>query len=267
MPLIDVGGFNLHYLLEGNPANPVVLLLNSLGADTSMWDAQVSTLLPYFRVLRYDTRGHGESEMPEGRCTLADLGKDALALLDNLGIDRVHVCGVSLGGLTAMWIGLNAAHRVRSLVLSNTAAKIGNVASWNDRIATVQAHGMGAVADAVVLRWFTPAFREDTEKFAAQKAMLLRCPVAGYVAASAAIRDSDLRDEIAALSVPTLVISGADDVVTPPSDGLASAAAIPGAIFREVPGAHLSNIEAPDAYNDVLISFLRQHRNRAGGDL
>lgn len=261
MPYADADGFKLHYRLEGDASHPVVALSNSLGADLSMWDAQMEDLLPSFRVLRYDTRGHGKSEIPSGPCTLGTLGQDVVTLLDVLGIEKAHICGVSLGGLTAMWIGLHAPHRLRSLVLSNTAAKIGTADTWKERIATVEAHGLASIADSVISRWFTPQLQHRDQVFAAQRAMFLGCSTAGYLAASAALRDTDLRATVHALVAPTLVISGANDPVTPASDGHFLGAAIPGAIFHEVPGAHLSSIEEPAAYNRVLLSFLRQHSN------
>jgi 3-oxoadipate enol-lactonase len=256
MTFTDFTGFRLHYSLEGDSSHPVVVLSNSLGAEISMWDAQVEALLPTFRVLRYDTRGHGRSEMPAGPCTLSDLGRDLVGLLDALHIDRAQVCGVSLGGMTAMWVGVHAPHRVAGLVLSNTAAKIGTTDSWNERIAKVASEGLTSIADAVMSRWFTPRFLE--RDVALQKEKFIGCPLAGYVAVSSAIRDADLRGEIHAITAPTLVLSGANDIVTPLEDGRALRAAIPGAIFREVPGAHLSNIEEAAAYNRVLLPFLQQ---------
>lgn len=262
MPFVDAGGFKLHYLLDGDPSYPTVLLSNSLGADLSMWDAQMEALLPAFRVLRYDTRGHGQSECPDGPSKLTDLGHDVLMLLDALAIDQVHLCGVSLGGLTGMWIGLHAPDRVRSLVLSNTAAKVGTPEVWKDRISKVEVGGLASIADIVVPRWFTSSFQQRSNALSPAKAMLLDCSSCGYLSASAALRDADLRPHIHQLTIPTLVISGEDDLVTPPSDGHALEAAIPGAIFRQVPGAHLSNIEEPAFYNAVLVSFLQQHATR-----
>jgi 3-oxoadipate enol-lactonase len=256
MTFANVAGFKLHYSLEGDSSRPVVVLSNSLGADLSMWDAQVDALLPAFRILRYDTRGHGKSEVPAGPCTLSDLGGDLVGLLDALHIDRAQVCGVSLGGMTAMWVGVHAPHRVAGLVLSNTAAKIGTRDSWNERIAKVESEGLTSIADAVMSRWFTPGFPE--RNLTVQKGKFLGCSLAGYVAASGAIRDADLRGEIRSISAPTLVLSGENDVVTPPNEGRALQAAIPGSIFREVPGAHLSNIEEAAAYNQALLPFLQQ---------
>ena len=258
MTFLEATGFRLHYLLEGDPDRPVVLLSNSLGADLSMWDPQMPALLERFRVLRYDTRGHGRSEMPGASTTLTTLAEDAIALLASLGIARAHVCGVSLGGMTAMEIALNAPSCVRSLVLSNTAAKIGTPDMWNRRILDVEQSGLAAIADTVPLRWFTPAFLAESHALATSKAMLLRSSAAGYAAAAGAIRDVDLRMQLHTIAVPTLVLSGTDDLVTPPGDGQALAAGIPGAAFRQVPGAHLSNLEAPAAYNAALLSFLLQ---------
>jgi 3-oxoadipate enol-lactonase len=259
MPFVDAGGFQLHYRLDGDASRPAVVLSNSLGADLSMWDAQMDALLETFRVLRYDTRGHGMSGLPDKPASLAALGQDLLTLMDALEIERAHACGVSMGGMTAMWLGIHAAERFESLVLSNTAAKIGTAESWNGRIAEVQANGVASIADAVLARWFTSAF-QNSASFAHQRAMLLGCSAEGYTRASGAIRDADLRGEIASIPLPTLVISGQDDPVTPPSDGHALQAAIPGSIFRQVPGAHLSNIEYPAEYNAVLLCFLQESR-------
>jgi 3-oxoadipate enol-lactonase len=259
MPFADAGGFKLHYRLDGNPSNPVIVLSNSLGADLSMWDAQMEALLPSYQVLRYDTRGHGASELPDTPCTIAALGQDLVTLLDAAGAKQACVLGISLGGLTAMWVALHAPQRVRALILSNTAARIGTAEMWNRRIAQIEAHGLASIADDVIARWFTPHVDRQSPAFLAQKTMFLGCSTAGYLAASRALSDGDLREEIHAITAPTLVLSGSSDLAPPPSDGHALQAAIPGAIFRELSGAHLPNIEEPAAYNAVLLSFLQQH--------
>ncbi len=257
MPLIDLLGTSFHYDFAGDPSLPVLAFSNSLGADLSMWDAQISTLLPHFRVLRYDTRGHGRSAMSSNPTTIAALGLDLLALLDALQIDRFHLCGVSLGGLTAQWIALHASDRVQTLVLSNTAAKIGEADAWNQRIQVVTTGGLAAIADTVPARWFTPAFVSDSSRFQPQKDMLLRCSTRGYIAAAAALRDTDLRPEIPSISTPTLVISAADDLATPPSDGQFLHSAIANSRFLLLPGGHLCNIEFPELYNAALLQFLK----------
>ncbi len=263
MPLADLDGTPFHFQLEGDPALPTVVFSNSLGADLSMWDAQIAALLPHFRVLRYDTRGHGQSAMPAQPTTLAALGQDLLALLNKLSLAQVHLCGVSLGGLTAMWVALHARGRLLSLVLSNTAAKIGDAEAWDQRIAAVQTGGLAAIVDAVPVRWFTPAFLANPARFAPQEQMLVGCSVAGYVAASKAIRDSDLRAEISSIKVPTLILSGAADLATTSAQGRALQTSISGSVFQTLPGAHLCNIEFPAAYNRALVPFLLQQTNNA----
>ena len=257
MALIDLFGTDFHYELAGDPSLPVVALSNSLGADLSMWDAQAAALRPYFRVLRYDTRGHGRSAMPDEPTTLQSLGRDLVTLLDTLRIEQVHLCGVSLGGLTAMWVALHAPERVHRLVLSNTAAKIGETAAWDERIAVVNAGGMKAIADAVPARWFTPAFVADKTRFQPRKEMLLGCSAQGYTAASEAIRDSDLRQEVSSITAPTLIISAIDDLATPPAEGRFLQSAIAGSEFQLLPGGHLCNIEFPELYNAALLTFLK----------
>ena len=258
MPLIDLFGTDYFYDLAGDPSLPVVAFSNSLGADLSMWDAQAAAMRPHFRVLRYDTRGHGRSAMPTGPATLASLSRDLIALLDALAIERVHLCGVSLGGLTAMRVALHAPERLHSLVLSNTAAKIGETAAWNERIAVVEAGGMKAIADAVPTRWFTPAFVADNTRFQPQQEMLLGCSAQGYIAASESIRDSDLRQEVSSITVPTLIISAIDDVATPPAEGRFLQAAIADSDFQLLLGGHLCNIEFPELYNTALLTFLQR---------
>ena len=257
MPFADVGDFRLYYSLEGDKDKPVVLLSNSLGADASMWDAQVPALLRSFRVLRYDTRGHGQSGMPDGAYMLDELGSDVLRIMDHAAVETAHLCGVSLGGLTAMWVALHAPFRLRSVVLSNTAAKIGAAATWNERIAAIEAKGLAGIVDSVPLRWFTPAYQANTAAMEEQKAMLLRCSDMGYVRAAAVVRDADLREQVCEISLPTLVISGIQDLATPPSDGRALAESIAGALFMTMAGAHLSNIEHPEAYNRILLTHLQ----------
>ena len=263
MPFVEVVGCRLFYSLEGEPDRPVVVLSNSLGADTTMWDGQMPALLQSFRVLRYDTRGHGQSSVPATGCDLTELGRDLVRMMDHASVEVASLCGVSLGGLTAMAAALHAPERFRAVVLSNTAARIGTVDGWNERIAVVKQKGLASIADAVPLRWFTSAFQADGPAMARQKAMLLRCSDAGYIGASAAVRDADLRARIAAIQLPVLVIAGVEDTATTPAEGRALAAAIPGAGFAEIPGAHLCNIEFPAAYNDVLLPFLEQHENHA----
>ncbi|HEX8503906.1 MAG TPA: alpha/beta fold hydrolase, partial [Hymenobacter sp.] len=160
MPFLSLPTGDLFYTLAGPDAAPVVVLANSLGTDHTLWDAQVPDLAQRFRVLRYDARGHGQSAAPPGPYSVEMLGRDVLALLDNLGVAQAHFCGISLGGLVGQWLGINAPERLIKLVLSNTAAKIGTAEGWNARIAQVEKEGVGTLADATAERWFTPKFRQ-----------------------------------------------------------------------------------------------------------
>jgi 3-oxoadipate enol-lactonase len=233
------------------------MLSNSLGTNFSMWEPQKPQLAQRFRILRYDTRGHGRSSVTPGDYTIEQLGRDVLALLDTMNLERVHFCGLSMGGMIGMWLGVHAPDRLERLVLCNTAARIGTKESWNARIATVRAEGMKAVAAAVVERWFTPEFRAACpQKVAQARQMLENSHPEGYAANCAAIRDMDQREEIAQIAAPTLVIHGAKDPVTPPTESQFLVDQIRGAAGVQLNAAHLSNVEQAEAFTDALCSFL-----------
>jgi 3-oxoadipate enol-lactonase len=252
----DVPGTRIHYRMDGTRGKPVLVLSNSLGTDHAMWDSQMGALRPHFCVVRYDTRGHGQSGVPPGPYTIEQLGRDGVALLDHLEVPRASFCGLSLGGLTGMWLGVHAAARVERLVLANTSAYIGPADLWNQRIDKVNAGGMAAISDAVLARWFTPEFvAREPATLARMKAMMERQPAAGYVACCAAVRDADLRDSVARIAAPTLVITGMHDVATPPAQGAWLAQQIPGAARVDLPASHLSNIEAAQGFDAALAAF------------
>lgn len=257
MPLADLADAKLNYRLDGPAEAPVLLLSNSLGTDISLWDPQLPALSQKFRVLRYDTRGHGGSSATPGAYTLDQLGGDAVALLDKLGIARAHVAGVSLGGMTAQWLAANAPERVNKIVPCFTSAHIGNADMWNQRIAAIQAKGMVAVTEGVLERWFTPDYHKaEPQVIERFRQMLLGMPPAGYCSAIAAVRDMDLRSSLGRIKAPTLVISGRGDLSTPPAQGEAIAAGIPGARFALVDAAHIGNVEAAEAVTKLLLEFL-----------
>ncbi len=235
------------------------MLSNSLGTHHGMWDAQMPALARRFRVLRYDTRGHGRSEVPQGPYALADLGRDVLHLIDAIGASQVHFCGLSLGGMTGMWLARQAPQRIGRLVLANTSSYVGSPEVWNSRIQAVTRGGMAAVSEAILERWFTPEFhaasQEEVERI---RQMLLTTSPEGYVGCAAAVRDMDLRGELGAIRCPTLVISGARDPALPPSHGAYIAERVPGARSIELAAAHLSNIEARDAFTAALTGFLEE---------
>jgi 3-oxoadipate enol-lactonase len=258
MHFAPVDGTDLHYRMDGTRGAPVLVLSNSLGTEHAMWEPQLATLTPHFCVVRYDTRGHGASGVTPGPYTIDQLGRDVVALLDHLGTERASFCGLSLGGMIGMWLGIHAKARIDRLVLANTAARIAPADLWNQRIENVNAGGIAAISDTVLSRWFTPEFRaREPDTIARMKAMMERQPPAGYVACCAAVRDMDQREEVARIEAPTLVITGTHDASTPPSDGAFLAAQIAGARLVELPAAHLSNIEAAPAFNDALASFLK----------
>lgn len=253
-------GISLHVRRDGDPGKPAVLLSNSLGTDLSMWDDQIAPLVEHFHVVRYDVRGHGRSDAPTGDYTMDRLGRDAVAVLKGFGIDKAAFCGVSMGGMVGMWLGVHAPGRVTRLALCNTAATMPPKETWQQRIDTVLADGMEAIADAVVARWFTQPFIERApEKVARVRGMLLTTPPVGYAGCCAAIRDMDQRSAISGIARPTLVVSGADDPATPPARGEEIVAAIKGAELAILPDcAHLSNIEQTVLFNQRVIPFLSQ---------
>src|SRR5712692_8739168 len=197
MPFIEIGDFRAHYALSGPAGAPVLVLSNSLGTNFSMWDPDLPAFEKHLRVLRYDSRGHGQSSVTPGPYRIEQLARDVLHILDRLTLDRVHFCGLSMGGMIGIWLGVNAPERLHKLVLCNTGAKIGTAATWNARIDAVQKNGMKSVASAVVERWFTPPFRQKAPATIANTLkMLEETNPDGYAACCAAVRDFDFRDQL-----------------------------------------------------------------------
>ena len=260
MGRVQLAEGELNYQLDGPHGAPVLVLSNSLGTDLGMWDTQIPAFAEHFQVLRYDTRGHGQSLVSEGPYSIEQLGHDVLALLDALHIEKAHFCGLSMGGLIGQWLGINAGSRLRSLVVCNTAAKIGEPAVWNPRIETVLREGqtaMVALRDASIARWFTPEYAQANPDQAKRITdMLAATSPQGYAANCAAVRDADFRDQLGAIDVPTLVIAGTEDAVTPPSGGHFIQARVPGAQYAEFYAAHLSNVQAGDAFSQRVLEFL-----------
>lgn len=221
MAFVQLAEGELHYQLDGPVDAPVLVLSNSLGTDLHMWDIQIPAFTAHFRVLRLDTRGHGKSLVSKGPYSIEQLGRDVIALLDALDIQRAHFCGLSMGGLIGQWLGINAGHRLQRLVVCNTAAKIGTPDIWNPRIDMVLRDGaaaMVALRDASIARWFTADFAAANPHQARQITdMLAATSPEGYAANCAAVRDADLREQLSKIQVPTLVIAGTEDAVTPPA--------------------------------------------------
>jgi 3-oxoadipate enol-lactonase len=257
MPFVETGGARIHYSIEGADGAPVLAFSNSLGTNYSMWDPQVHELRKTFRILRYDTRGHGESGVLPGPYTIEQLGKDFLGLLNELHLGPVHFCGLSMGGMIGMWLGIHAPSRLNKLVLCNTGAKIGTEEGWGSRIEAVQKGGMKSIASGVMERWFTTAFRAKEPATVARIQKILEgTNPEGYTSCCAAVRDCDCREQLRKISAQTLVITGAHDPATPPADGRFVAAHIPGAKHAELNAAHLSNIEDGPRFTGELTAFL-----------
>ena len=250
-------GCGLCIVAEGAPELAPVLLINSIGLDHSMWNSQAEALRGRYRTVRYDSRGHGQSDVPGGEYAIEMLGRDALAVLDAVGVERATVIGSSIGGMTAMWVAATHPQRVERLILANTTAHIGRPDMWSARIAQIREGGMDAVAEATVSRWLSDAFKaERPGEAAALVAQLRATPADGFAGMCAVLRDVDLRACLALIESPTLVIGAGG---TGPEDSAAArlAGAIANADFVQVPRAgHLSNLESPDAFNAALARFL-----------
>lgn len=247
----------LHYVLEGPDDAPVILFSNSLGTTSEMWQPQRNALISHYRILRYDVPGHGASA-PDGQTrSLEQLGRKVLSLLDNLGIGRVHFCGISMGGLTGLWLARFHPQRLITLTVANSAAKIGESAAWQQRAALVRQQGMTAITEGAAERWFTWAFSERAS--ATVKSLISQlstCDAESYADCCEALATADLRHELAAISLPVLVIAGRDDKVTTVADTDAIVAQIPGAKRVVLPALHLSSVEVWLAFNRALQSFI-----------
>jgi 3-oxoadipate enol-lactonase len=252
----------LHHQIAGPERAPVVLMGESLGTNLTMWDRQLP-LADRLRLVRFDHRGQGASPAPPGPYEIAELGRDVIELLDRLGCERVHYCGLSLGGMVGMWLGANAPERVERLVLMCTAAYMPPASMWEERIAVVSRAGsVEPLADAVLARWLTPAFAAaNPELWASLRAMLAQAPPDGYAACCGAIARMDLRGTLESIQAPTLVISGAEDLATPPEQQASIARAIPVARHETVaPAAHLAAVEQSETVNRLILEHLTDDR-------
>ncbi len=251
---------SLSYRLEGSEDAPVLVLSNSLGTTRELWERQAHVLADRFRLLTYDHPGHGASELPEDPSTVEDFAGGLLALLDELGLERVSLCGVSLGGMVGMALALEAPERVERLVLACTSAYLGPPHAWAERARIARTEGIEAIADAVVGRWFTPEFaREEPDTVARFRAMLTATPPEGYARCCEAIGAWDARERISAIAAPVLVVAGADDPATPVEHAELIASRIPGARLQVLErAAHLANVERADAFTSAVLEHLGQ---------
>ena len=260
MPLIETGGLRHYYRIDGNDDQPVLMFSHSLGCDHTQWDAQAADLQPHFRVLRYDTRGHGASDAPPGDYSIEALARDALAIVDALDIARFAFCGLSLGGMIGQWLAANAPDRLTHVVLANTTSRFPDPSVMENRRRNVLDRGMTAVADAVMQRFFTVERLAWNPPVVANIRRVLLCTSpAGYAGCCAAVRDLNQTSILRAIRTPTLIVAGDRDVSTPwDGHGDVLAREIPQARVARLPTAHLSNVEKPRSFTAALLRFLLQ---------
>jgi 3-oxoadipate enol-lactonase len=254
---VDVGDCLIHVAIDEPLKAPYLMLSNSLGSDLTMWNLQLAAFSESFCVIRYDSRGHGKSEAPQGPYSMERLGLDAVSVLDHLGIAKTNWCGLSMGGMVGQWLGARFDTRIDRLILSNTTCYYAEKLAWTDRIDFVRSQGLAAIAGPTMERWFSKAFRERRGgEIARATEMLLKTSLDGYVGCCAAIRDMDHRALLSKIKAPTLIIAGLLDAATPVDrhEFIRSQIASAGLVILEA--AHLSNREQPDAYTDTVLQFL-----------
>ncbi len=257
MVRLQRGEVPLAYKWAGDPAGSILLLSHSLGASGLMWEPQIRELGQHFRLLIPDHRGHGDSSVPEQVYSIEDFGLDVLEMLDQLKLQRVHFCGLSLGGMIGMWMAQHAPERIDRLVLCNTAAKIMDTGLLQDRLRLIRQQGLEAIAQSVIDRWFTKRFQSDRpDVVQAARRMFLATSATGYVNTSEAVCNLDLRGGLASITCPTLIIAGRHDLATPLAWNESIASAIAGSEFKVLEAAHLSNIEAAGSFNQLVKRFL-----------
>ncbi len=258
MPVIDSHGCPIDVEITGPADAPVLMLSSSLGTTKHMWDPQMDAFAKTYRVVRYDKRGHGKSGVPKGPYSMEMLGRDAIAIMDGLKIEKANWLGLSMGGMEGMWLGANAGNRFDKLILSNTSSHYADKSMWNTRIdAIAKAGSVAAIADMVINAWLTKDFQQaQPDTTARMKEMMIATPVEGYLGCAAAVRDMDHREILKGIKVPTLIIAGAKDPATNVAAAESIRDSIPGSKLAIVDAAHIANVEVPDAYARVVLDFL-----------
>jgi 3-oxoadipate enol-lactonase len=258
MTLVDVDGTRLRCLVEGPEGAPAIVFLNSLGTDVRMWDPQVEALRSSFRIVRHDSRGHGASDAPKGPYSIELLGGDVVSLLDALEIERVHVCGESMGGLVALWLAANHPERIERAIFASTAVRIGSKDRWDERVRALEEGGMDSIRDMVMGRLLTSSFRERSPEVTERVvATLVSTPPDGYAASCLAVRDADLTNEVGRISAPSLIVVGADDVGISQREAQDLHERIADSELVVLDDAsHLCNLEQPERFNQAVLAFL-----------
>lgn len=258
MPYVtQADGCRIFYRAEGPAGAPAVIFSNSLGCDHLMWQPQAETLKHAFRVVRYDQRGHGASDVPQGPYTLEQLGGDVIGLADHLGLETFHFCGLSMGGITGQWLGIHHGGRLDKLVLANTSPHFPPPDMWDQRMGAIRDGGMKAISDAVLGRFFSQTLHQARPGIVSDfRQVLENTNPEGYLGCCGMLRLADVYPELGKINAPTLVISGRHDQSTPPERGEKIAAAIKGATHVILDAAHISNVERADDFTRALASFL-----------
>ena len=257
--IVHIDGVPFAVRVDGADDKSPLLLSNSLSSDMTMWDDQVPYWSQHFRVVRYDARGHGATPPTPGPYTMERLSRDALGVLDALGIARAHFCGLSMGGMVGMWLATNAGSRLDRVVLANTSAHMGPRSLWDGRIDLARSGGMEATVEPTVTRWFPPAFHQHAPaSIDRMRAMIRRTSLDGYVGCCEAIRDMDQRETIRAIRNPVLLIIGANDPATTPEMGRLIHQAVAGSRVAMIDAAHISCVEQPEPFTRVVSGFLTE---------
>jgi 3-oxoadipate enol-lactonase len=250
-------GARIAYTIAGRPWRPSLILTHSLGSDHNMWEPQVQALKDQYFIVSIDNIGHGESDVPPGDYTVADMAAAVVAVADTAELERFHYCGLSVGGITGLWLGVDHSDRLLSLTLCNTAAKIGSAELWDERIQLARTKGMSALVDGVIARWFSTDFADrEPQRFANARTTLLATDPDGYAGVCAALRDADLREMVASITLPTLVIGGTGDQATPIEQARWLHDQIGGSRLVELEAAHLSNLDRETEFTAALDQFL-----------
>ncbi|AXY57644.1 3-oxoadipate enol-lactonase [Acinetobacter chinensis] len=257
MPKFTSNDAEINYQTFGDENNPAIVFSNSLGTKFTMWQPQIDTLQNDFYVICYDTRGHGQSSAPQGPYTIDQLGQDVINLLDHLNIKKASFCGISMGGLTGQWLAIHKPEYFNHVIVCNTAAKIGQEQAWNERASLVREQGLQPIAATAASRWFTERFIQSQIAVVESLSNDLAAGSAeGYANCCEALAKADLREKLKNISVPVLVIAGLQDPITTVADGQFMVDRIPDSQLAEINASHISNIEQPEAFNDILKTFL-----------
>lgn len=257
MPTAESDGVHLHYEISGCGGAPILVLVNSLGSNLNMWNKVLPAFENRFHVLRADLRGHGKSDVAGDAFTIEQLGRDVLRLMDEMGAEKASICGVSLGGLIGLWIGIHVPDRLNRLILANTAARIGSREMWEQRIETVKTVGMEALSTATPERWFTLAYRNNhPSEMERIRGMIATTDPQGYAACCTVLQETDLRTDAARVKAPSLIITGTHDPATPPANGRMLHTAIQHSSYVELNASHMSAWECGDEFARAVVEHL-----------